>query len=149
MIPCRMTIHCSDSPNDRDWINAEEITRWHKARGFRQIGYHFVIKRDGTVESGRPLDKQGAHVEGENEGNVGICLVGRDLFTREQFKALRELLNSLTKLVPPIPKSQLFTHNYYNSNKSCPNIPLGNLRGWFTEGDEDLIAPYVYSKESK
>ena len=63
-------------------IGVEEIRRWHTdpkeegGRGWSDIGYHYVVRRDGTVEEGRPAEKQGAHVGGHNKHTLGICLVG-------------------------------------------------------------------------
>lgn len=59
-----------------DDIGAEEIRHWHIGRSFRDIGYHFVIRRDGKVEKGRPVEEEGAHVKGHNADTIGICLVG-------------------------------------------------------------------------
>ena len=57
-------------------IGVAEIDQWHRQRGFDSIGYHLVIRRNGTVENGRPFEKQGAHTLGENVDSIGICLVG-------------------------------------------------------------------------
>ncbi len=70
-----IAIHCAATPPDMD-IGVKEIREWHKARGWDDIGYHYVIRRDGTVESGRPLESQGAHVLGHNHEAVGVCMVG-------------------------------------------------------------------------
>ena len=70
-----IAVHCAATPPDLD-IGAKEIREWHKARGWDEIGYHYFIRREGTVEAGRPLDSQGAHVVGHNHEAVGICLVG-------------------------------------------------------------------------
>jgi N-acetylmuramoyl-L-alanine amidase len=93
-----ITIHASATFPSMD-IGAAEITEWHLARGFRTIGYHEVIRRDGTVEIGRQAEEQGAHVGGFNPGNYGICLVGglaqgtkrpENNYTDAQWDALRE-----------------------------------------------------------
>jgi N-acetylmuramoyl-L-alanine amidase len=70
-----IAIHCSYSKADQD-IGVEEIREMHLDNGWRDIGYHFVIRRDGTVEVGRPVDEVGAHVKGYNRKSIGICLVG-------------------------------------------------------------------------
>lgn len=57
-------------------VGVEEIREWHRDRGFSDIGYHYVIRRDGTVEEGRSIKKPGAHVKGHNSDTIGICLVG-------------------------------------------------------------------------
>ena len=79
-------------------ISPVDIDRWHKARGWTGIGYHYVITRDGKLHTGRSLDKIGAHVAGHNTGSIGICLVGglgRDLnpapaFTKAQWRTLKK-----------------------------------------------------------
>jgi len=68
-------LHHSDTPNSNFKVNAKMIGSWHRDRGFREIGYHFVIKRDGKLEIGRALNKFGAHALGYNK-DIGICLVG-------------------------------------------------------------------------
>lgn len=70
-----LVFHCSATRPSQD-ITAAIIREWHMAKGWNDIGYHFVIKRDGTLEHGRPLDQIGAHVEGHNSNSVGICMVG-------------------------------------------------------------------------
>ena len=71
----RIIIHCSYTRPSQD-IGAEEITKWHKDRGFDTIGYHYVITRDGLVELGRDVETAGAHARGYNRWSIGICLVG-------------------------------------------------------------------------
>lgn len=71
----KIIIHCSDSPEGRN-DTAADIRRWHKARGFRDIGYHYVIDLDGTVEEGRPLAQAGAHCTDHNSHSIGICYIG-------------------------------------------------------------------------
>lgn len=70
-----IVIHCSATGPNAD-IGRAEIDQWHKARGWTGIGYHYVIRRDGTVESGRKENSVGAHAQGVNSTSIGICLVG-------------------------------------------------------------------------
>jgi len=113
----RHIIHCSDST----FGDAATIDKWHKERGFNQIGYHFVIKRDGTLESGRPLEVLGAHVRGHNRDSIGTCLIGVDTFTKAQFLTLRNLQLVLKQLFPYM---ETYPHNYFDSNKTCPNFDI-------------------------
>lgn len=69
-----IVFHTSAS-GDQD-IGAKEIREWHKEKGWSDIGYHYVIRRDGTIEQGRPLEKIGAHVRGYNSRSIGICMIG-------------------------------------------------------------------------
>jgi len=75
-------------------VSANTIDRWHKARGWDEIGYHFVIRANGDIEEGRPLTKKGAHAKGRNH-YVGIALTGFNDFTAMQIKSLRGLLIQL------------------------------------------------------
>lgn len=75
LIPELIVIHCSATPPDMD-IGVKEIDIWHRRQRFLSIGYHFVIRRDGTLEIGRPVDQPGAHAHGHNDNAIGICLVG-------------------------------------------------------------------------
>lgn len=122
-----LTLHCSATRASQD-IDAAEIRRWHLARGWRDIGYHYVIKRDGTLEKGRPEHVIGAHVGGHNTGNVGICLVGgvasdgktpENNFTQSQWDTLRPLLTELHKRYP---NAIIMGHNGFPEHESrgCP-----------------------------
>lgn len=145
MIPKMLTIHCSDSKNGVP-VTVAEITRWHVARGFLTIGYHFVIQPDGTVDKGRALTEVGAHVEGHNTGNLGICLIGNDQFTQKQFDALRGLLDELLK-TELIPRWEIYCHRDWDTaqkqGKTCPNMKVTNLLYWYYLKDQKAIASYL------
>ena len=109
-----------------------EVRRWHvEDRGWRDIGYHYLIDRDGTLAPGRPLEQTGAHVIGRNTGTVGIALFGghgssaRDLFddnfTADQDRAVRKLIASLSSRFPSIRK--VSGHNEYAA-KACPGFKV-------------------------
>lgn len=70
-----IVFHCSATKPSQD-IGRREIEEWHLAKGWSAIGYHFVIRRDGRLELGRPMGDIGAHVEGYNSSSVGVCMVG-------------------------------------------------------------------------
>jgi N-acetylmuramoyl-L-alanine amidase len=99
-----IVVHCSATPQDMD-IGAETIDRWHKERGWAGIGYHYVIRRNGRVENGRPLERAGAHAAGHNDASVGVCMVGgtdaedrqkaEANFAMSQYRALEELIFTL------------------------------------------------------
>jgi N-acetylmuramoyl-L-alanine amidase len=122
----RHIIHASASPNNRD-IGVKEIASWHKERGFNNIGYHYVIRRDGAIETGRPLEQVGAHVQGQNKGSIGTCLVGAGLsindFTSFQLDALKRLHEEICIRFPNI---TLHGHREY-ANKSCPGFNIREL----------------------
>lgn len=100
-----IVVHSSATPPTMD-IGVHEITRWHLDRGFNTIGYHVVIRRDGSLEYGRPLDVRGAHAKGFNSRSIGVCVVGgvdsnmeAELnFTEEQFSSLDRVLTALQGL---------------------------------------------------
>lgn len=102
-----LVVHCSATPASRD-IGVAEIRTMHKSMGWRDVGYHYVVRRDGTVEKGRPDTMIGSHVKGHNDGSLGICLVGgvkpnmsaETNFTAAQYLALEQLLSRLKASYP-------------------------------------------------
>lgn len=123
-------IHCSATPPKMD-IGRKEIDRWHRQKGWLKIGYHFVIRRNGTVEKGRDLSEAGAHAVGYNDRSLGICLIGgvndqmkaEANFTQAQWSALIRLLKELKALYPD---AKIIGHNEVAS-KSCPSF---NVQEW-------------------
>jgi len=107
-----IVIHCSDNYARQD-IGVKELRKMHTAtppqgNGWRDIGYHLVIRRDGTVEAGRPLEQVGAHVGGYNANTIGVCLVGGKgdngklaaNYTPEQWATLKEVVMDLRRRFP-------------------------------------------------
>jgi N-acetylmuramoyl-L-alanine amidase len=97
-----LVVHCSATSPIAN-IGARDIDAMHRQQGWGGIGYHYVIRRDGTIERGRPFTTIGAHVKGFNSQSIGICLVGgvdremrpRENFTLHQYESLRNLLSTL------------------------------------------------------
>lgn len=118
-------IHCSDSDNPNH-DNIEVIRAWHKEKGFSNVGYHFFIKKDGIIQPGRATNQIGAHCTTKNLVSIGICLSGRHEFTDDQFYSAYLLIKKLAENYN-ILKKNILPHNYYNSNKTCPNFPLENI----------------------
>jgi N-acetylmuramoyl-L-alanine amidase len=108
-------IHCSDST----FGDVKEIRKWHLARGFKDIGYHFIIRQDGEIEMGRALNEIGAHCRGHNMQSVGTCLIGQSKFTAKQFTSLEKIHHMLKALFKGV---QLKAHCELNSDKTCPNF---------------------------
>ena len=118
-------VHCSAvRPYQQSGVS--EIDRWHRARGWKNgCGYHFVIRRDGTVEIGRPIEMVGAHCQNHNRHSIGVCYEGglnidgipRDTRTRAQTQALRQLLEQLHS---QFPKALIMGHNVFTPTKVCP-----------------------------
>lgn len=102
----RIIIHCSATKCDQEY-SAKDIKKWHLERGFNDIGYHFIIKLDGTIELGRTLDKIGAHAKDFNKGSIGICYIGglnakgkpEDTRTDAQKESLLKLLKAIKKYI--------------------------------------------------
>lgn len=119
-------IHCSDSPDTRD-IGVKEITEWHIARGFKTVGYHAVVRRNGSIEIGRPEEEVGAHVEGHNATSLGVCLVGQKDFSPAQMIALFTLVRSWMRKYN-IPYANVKGHYEYQPGKTCPNLDCNAIR---------------------
>ena len=120
-----IVIHCS-AVRPGQQSSAKKINDWHRDRGFQNgIGYHYVVRRDGSIEPGRPLEIIGAHVVGHNRHSIGICYegglnsFGKDADTRtpEQKATLRKLLEELHR---KFPKALIVGHRDLNPGKRCP-----------------------------
>ncbi|MDA3837588.1 MAG: N-acetylmuramoyl-L-alanine amidase [Candidatus Delongbacteria bacterium] len=138
-----LIIHCSAT----EFGNKSLFKRWHHARGWDDVGYHYIILNsyplkkqwyektpnftsDGKIEKGRPEENIGAHTRLHNDNSIGICLVGERTFTSKQFLSLKRLVEKLQK------KYNLKTikgHYEYDTaqeqGKTCPNIDMDWLRG--------------------
>jgi hypothetical protein len=131
MTPTEIILHASATRPE--WLKSRPLSRkiaeidsWHRARGFRKIGYHWVVDRDGTTLPGRSETEQGAHVKGHNRNTLGICLIGgfggaaTDKFN-DHFTAAQRI--ALTDLIADIQTRHKITklsgHNEY-SVKACP-----------------------------
>ena len=121
-------IHCSATPEGKPFT-VQDITAWHKSRGFRTIGYHFVIYLDGSIHNGRPLQEVGAHCKGHNAQSIGICYIGgcahngitpKDTRTAEQSHALHNLLKELKA---KFPDATIHGHREF-ANKACPSFDV-------------------------
>jgi hypothetical protein len=131
--PDKIILHCSATEDttfgvgDFDRIGYADIDRWHRDRGWAQCGYHFIIRRSGVIEIGRPVSVRGAHTAGYNEGSIGVCYVG----TREPTAAqMRELLNLyvMIKRSHKLGFDRWFGHRDFNHYKSCPGFSTAVLR---------------------
>ena len=119
-------VHCTATPEGKDYT-VDEIRRWHKQRGFTDIGYHYVIHLDGEIETGRDVDISGAHCTGHNAHSIGISYVGgvakdgktpKDTRTLDQKAALANLLIDLRRLYP---NAKIHGHRDF-ANKACPSF---------------------------
>jgi len=127
-----IVIHAADTFPDMD-IGAKEIRQWHKEKGWSDIGYHYVIRRNGTIENGRRNQRDnyiaGAHVLGLNSNSLGICMVGGKArsgqlqcnYTRHQWSALEHLWRVLSV---EWPNAKWSGHNDHDKAKQCPTFDV-------------------------
>ena len=132
-------LHCAATPEGKAFT-AKDIDRMHRQRGFRKIGYHYVIDLDGKVEKGRADNENGAHAIGHNSTALGICYIGgvakdgktpKDTRTEQQKVALYELVNELME------KYNLTlddVHGHYEfANKACPSFKMETFKEEFND----------------
>jgi len=124
MKPTHIIIHTAAFKGDAD---ISDIDRWHKERGFARVGYHWYIRRDGTVQAGRMENEKGAHCVdmGMNSKAIGICFEGHgdfQVFTDAQRQALLILYREIRSRWA-IPVQNVLGHRETGAKKSCP----GNL----------------------
>lgn len=116
-------IHCSDS--DRPEHDDVSVIRdWHLARNFSDVGYHYFIQNDGTIQPGRGLNKIPAAQKGHNTLSVAICLHGRNKFTKAQKQSLVSLCREINK---EHDGGVTFHGHKEVSNKTCPNFNYKRL----------------------
>lgn len=126
----KIIVHCTATKAGRD-VSVAEVTAWHRARGFRTIGYHYLVRLDGAVEAGRPVGETGAHCLGQNACSVGVCYVGgldasgrpADTRTPAQRESLRRLVADLQKRYPG---ATVHGHREFAA-KACPCFDIGDL----------------------
>ncbi len=126
-----IVIHCSAvRPEQKSGVR--EIDQWHRERGWTGIGYHYVVRRDGKVEMGRPIEKIGAHCKDHNRHSIGVCYEGgldsygraADTRTPKQKVALRLLVEQLKHCFP---KAVVVGHRDLDPLKACPCFDVSEL----------------------
>lgn len=131
-----LIIHCSATPEGKDFT-VEDIDRWHRQRGWKCIGYHYVIYLDGSIHPGRPESMVGAHCQNHNQHSIGVCYIGglspsqppqsggepilvpADTRTPAQKASLLYLLKQLKQKYP---NAVIASHHTFNPQKTCPNF---------------------------
>ena len=120
-----IVVHCSAVRPDQQ-SSVAQIDSWHRERGFKLgIGYHYVVRRDGEVEPGRPEFLVGAHCLNHNRHSIGVCYEGgldirgqpADTRTEAQKASLRKLLEELHERYP---RAVIVGHHDLNPHKACP-----------------------------
>lgn len=139
-----LVIHCADTPNGSTF-SVKNIDEWHQGAGYfrepefiemyrphlKSVGYHFVIGLTGIIEEGRDIEEQGSHAR-ENRGNhgsIGVCLIGRDKFTAEQW-------GSLGNILARFPGVDIKGHNELDPGRTCPGF---DVQVWL--GKSMLVPP--------
>ena len=127
-----LVLHCSASRCDQDY-SVEQLRRDHKARGFYDIGYHFYIRKDGTMTQHRKLLEVGAHARPYNRCSIGICYEGGldehgkpyNTMTAEQETRLVDFFRNLKILFP---KAKIVGHRDLpgTTPKECPCLDAGS-----------------------
>lgn len=133
-----VVIHCSATPEGKSFT-AADIDRWHRQQGWSGIGYHHVIRIDGTVEKGRPENVPGSHVRGHNFDTIGICYIGgvaanggkaKDTRTPAQKASMRKLVDELLERYPG---AKVCGHrDFPGVKKACPSF---DAKAWFAGTD--------------
>jgi len=125
----KIIVHCTATQEGKP-ISVKTIDSWHRKRGWSGIGYHYVVQLDGTINPGRPIERQGAHVKNQNKDSIGITYVGgvesergedgkwiaKDTRTQAQKDSLEYLIGYLCASYPG---AEVSGHNNW-SRKSCP-----------------------------
>jgi len=134
-----LVIHCANTPNGSRRYNVTDVKKWHvHERGWSDIGYHAVIETDGTIKKGRSWAVWGAHVSGHNTGSFGLCLMGKDEYTLEQWASLKALVKELN--LPHVKGHKDFP----GVTKTCPGFEVDE---WLAGGMEPLEG-HIYVKDA-
>ena len=128
-------LHCSATPEGKDYT-VDTIRSWHKAQGWSDIGYHYVIYRDGSINKGRDEQLVGTHCSGHNSYSIGVCYIGgcdstgktpKDTRTKEQkvsqYKLVHDLLDKYGLTI-----DNVHCHNSYTNKKACPSFKLEDFK---------------------
>jgi N-acetylmuramoyl-L-alanine amidase len=130
----RIILHCTATPEGKHF-DVATIRRWHvKDRGWKDIGYHYVIYIDGSVHEGRPIEQAGAHTSGHNADSIGITYVGgcdakmkaKDTLNEAQETAMVNLIKALREQHGEL---SLHGHNEFAA-KACPSFKVKDKFGW-------------------
>lgn len=127
----KIIVHCTDSDDSVD-IGFKEVNQWHKERGWLSpsgisCGYHYIVRKDGKVERGRPDDELGAHVRGHNWGSIGISWVGRNDLNESQYATLKALIRGLMNQYD-VDIDNVHGHYELDNKKTCPNLNMVHFR---------------------
>ena len=128
-----IVVHCAATKPSSD-IDANEIRNMHVRKGWLDIGYHMVIRRNGGVEDGRPIEKEGAHAKGFNTHSIGICLIGGvDENNKPDFNYTINQMESLKRLLDVLKNE--FQEAEVLGHRDLPEVakacPCFNVKEWY------------------
>lgn len=126
----KVFLHCSTSDSPAH-DNIKTITEWHLERGFKTIGYHYVITKDGTIHEGRDINIIPAAQKGYNNGSIAICLTGEQIFSKAQLSSLQNLCKEIKLTYPAV----TFHGHCEVSTKRCPVFDYRSVLGLDAEGN--------------
>ena len=124
----KIILHCSATREGKPFT-IDDIRRWHKERGWKDVGYHYVIHLDGSVHAGRAESVIGAHCKGYNRNSIGICYIGgltadgafpKDTRTIAQKHSMKRLIEELQTRYPG---ATVHGHNEFAA-KACPGFKV-------------------------
>jgi len=146
----RIILHCSATKPDHD-VTMDDLRTWHvDGNGWKDVGYHYSIRLDGTLEVGRPVQKVGAGVKGHNTDTVHVCYIGglddtgkpANTLNDDQRATLYTVCTSLVRVFGPL---ELMGHNDLTDEKECPSFrvstELAELVQWCTAPDGNAPQP--------
>ena len=122
-----IVVHCTASPDYLD-IGVKEVRKWHLDRGWSDIGYHYLVRRNGEIEAGRPEALPGAHAKGVNSHSIGIVWVGTNSPSPEQEKSLVGLVNWLRGKYNIKIENVKGHREAVKTDKTCPNLNMDRFR---------------------
>lgn len=137
----KIILHCTATKDDHD-VSVHDIDIWHKARGWKMCGYHFLVRLDGEIERARPIDMVGAHARGFNKTSIGIAYAGGidkygnavNTMSKAQTDSMFVLIDSLAVIFGSL---ELIGHNDVTDRKTCPNFDVSEW--WQNQRFDDSL----------
>ena len=124
-------LHCADTKITQNF-SIDDVRRWHiEERGWSDVGYHFYIRLNGSLELGRPIEKSGAHCKGKNANSIGVCFEGGKMSNGDKWSSpmLSQIVsyNRLQEYLFSVYGQLTVSAHYQYSTKSCPNFNIDIL----------------------
>jgi N-acetyl-anhydromuramyl-L-alanine amidase AmpD len=119
---------------------AAQVDDWHKSNGWSGIGYHFFVRKDGSIYRGRPLDSIGAHVQGMNNRSIGICAEGNYDIEKDMPAAQKNAIKALLRYLKGIyPAAKIVGHREIGES-DCPGkyYPIFEMKNHYNDDEEEI-----------